>query len=334
MLLSIIVISHNQQNQLKRCLDSILTMPLPFDHEIIISDDASNDGTWELAKEYASCYTEISAYQCNTDDYNPIIKSERSGWNRCNAYKHARGKYIAHVDGDDFFLNGSEVYKKQVELLEQHPECSCCMANDFDLNDGDDLVSITIRHNEKFETGYVLSSKEYISKYFRESHVFVYRRNLMVDPVALYGGYYVDTLITDHHIQFGDIVCLDDAGYVYVHYQSSIWTKMTTSYDYMAFNHILYIPLLVPKWKPIFYSSPRHLKILLNVIELVRSGYYLSEENLNWVRCFNLHLYKMFNKKITYVDKVYLGLFAIYVKLLLKFKPTILFPYKIISLFL
>lgn len=334
MLLSIIVISHNQQNQLKRCLDSILTMPLPFEHEIIISDDASNDGTWELAQDYASRYTEVSAYQCNTDDYNPKIKSERSGWNRCNAYKHATGKYIAHIDGDDFFINGSEVYKRQVELLEQHPECSCCMANDLDLTDGEDLSSVTVRHKEKFETGYVLSSKEYISKYFRESHVFVYRRNLEVDPVASYGGYYVDTLITDHHLQFGDIVCLDDAGYVYVHYKSSIWTKMTASYDYMAFSHILYIPLLVPKWKLVFYSSQNHLKILLNVIWLVRSGYSLSDENLNWIRRFDLHLYRLFNKKITFVDKVYLGLFARNVKLLLKFKPTVLFPYKIISLFL
>ena len=334
MLLSILVISHNQQNQLKRCLDSILTMPLPFEHEIIISDDASNDGTWELAQDYASRYTEISAYQCNTDDYNPKIKSERSGWNRCNAYKHATGKYIAHIDGDDFFINGSDVYKRQVELLEQHPECSCCMANDLDLTDGEDLSSVTVRHKEKFETGDVLSSKEYISKYFRESHVFVYRRNLKVDPVALYGGYYVDTLITDHHLQFGDIVCLDDAGYVYVHYKSSIWTKMTGSYDYMAFSHILYIPMLIPKWKPVFYSSQYHLKILLNVIWLARSGYSLSEDNLKWVRRFDLYIYKVFNREIKFMDKVHLGLLARYIKLLIKWKPSLGLPYKIISLFL
>lgn len=334
MLLSIIVISHNQRDLLKRCLDSILSMPLPFEHEIIISDDASNDGTWELAQEYASKFPEISAYQCNTDDYNPDILSDRSGWNRCNAYNHAIGKYIAHVDADDFFIEGTDIYKKQIELLEQHPECSCCMANDLDLTDGDDLSSATIRHKDKFETGYVLSSKEYISKYFRESHVFVYRHNPSVDPVALYGGYYVDTLITDHHLQFGDIVCLDDAGYVYVHYKSSIWSQTSASSDYIAFSHVLYIPLLIPKWKPVFYSSQYHLGWILKAIWLVRSGYYLSDENLNWVRRFDLHIYKLFNKKITFFDKVYLGLFARYVKLLLKFKPTVLFPYKIISLFL
>jgi glycosyltransferase involved in cell wall biosynthesis len=309
-------------------------MPLSFEHEIIISDDASTDGTWELAQEYASKVPEISAYQCNTDDYNPSIRSERSGWNRCNAYKHATGKYIAHVDGDDFFLDGSDIYKKQIELLELHPECSCCMANDFDLNDGDSLSSAMIRHKERFETGYVLASKEYISKYFRESHVFVYRRNPSINPATLYGGYYVDTIITDHHLQFGDIVCLDDAGYVYVQYKSSIWTEMTSSSEYLAFKHVLYIPLLIPSWKMVFYSSQNHLKQLLRVVWLARSGYTLSEDNKKWVSKFNLYTYKVLCNKIKTRDKIHLELLARYISLLIKWEPSFMLPYKIISLLL
>ena len=334
MILSILVISHNQRDLLKRCIDSILTMPLPFDHEIIISDDASSDGTWELAQEYASRFPEISAYQCNTDDYNPSIRSERSGWNRCNAYKHASGKYIAHVDGDDFFLAGTDIYKKQIELLELHPECSCCMANDLYLSDGEELSSATIRHKEKFDTGYVLASKEYISNFFREHSVFVYRRNLTVDPVALYGGYYVDAMITAHYLQFGDIVCLDEAGYVYVHYKSSIWSEMTATYDYRAFYHVLYIPLLIPKWKMVFYSSEFHLKKILKTIWLARSGNCISENNLKWVRKFDLYIYGVLNKKITFLDKVHLLLLEKYIGLLIRYRPSVLFPYKVISLLL
>ena len=107
MILSIIVISHNQKDQLQRCVESILAQSIPFKHEIIISDDNSNDGTWELAMEYSSKYEEIIAYQCNTSDYNPINNSARSGWNRCNGYQHATGKYIAHIDGDDFYISRS-----------------------------------------------------------------------------------------------------------------------------------------------------------------------------------------------------------------------------------
>ena len=45
MVLSIIVISHNQKEQLTRCLNSILAQSLPFDYEIIVSDDASVDAS-------------------------------------------------------------------------------------------------------------------------------------------------------------------------------------------------------------------------------------------------------------------------------------------------
>jgi glycosyltransferase involved in cell wall biosynthesis len=105
---------------------------LPFEHEIIISDDNSIDGTWEVAQNYASRYNQIRAYSCNTTKYHPITPSDRCGWNKCNAYQYATGKYIAHVDGDDFFLNGKDIYKKQVELLEQNPSCSYDTTNKYD----------------------------------------------------------------------------------------------------------------------------------------------------------------------------------------------------------
>ena len=183
MILSIIVISHNQKEELKRCLMSILSQSLPFEFEIIISDDNSNDGSWEVAQEFASCYPQISAYSCNTNDFHPANTSERSGWNRCNGYKHAKGKYIAHIDGDDFLLEGTDIYKKQVELLEKNPNCSCCMANDYDLDEGQDISKIKIRHKKVFQTGDILPSEEYIKHFFRESHCFVYRRQEKINPV-------------------------------------------------------------------------------------------------------------------------------------------------------
>lgn len=97
MTLSIIVISHNQREQLKRCLDSILAQSLPFEHEIIITDEASSDGTWEVAQLYASRYSHIRAYSCDTTNYHPANASERCCWNKCNAYQYATGKYIAHI---------------------------------------------------------------------------------------------------------------------------------------------------------------------------------------------------------------------------------------------
>lgn len=334
MTLSIIVISHNQKEQLRRCIDSILSQSLPFEHEIIISDDDSSDGTWEVAQNYASRYSQVRAYSCNTTDFHPVNTSDRSGWNKCNAYQYATGKYIAHVDGDDFFLKGKDIYKKQVELLEQNPSCSCCMANKYDLNEGEDVSKVKISKYKKFETGEILSSEEYIRNYFRQFQCFVFRRNTEIDPVKKYGGYYDDTVITDHHIQYGDIVCLNDAGYVYVHNKSSIWSQQIESGDDIAFAHAIYVATLIPKWKSAFHSSPRHLNLILKIVKLVQSGHRLKEDNLHWLERFDSYLYHAFNRDLSYMDKIHLSFLSLYIRFLRKYRFNIRFPYQLFSVLL
>lgn len=331
MTLSIIVISHNQKELLKRCLDSILAQSLPFEHEIIVSDDASSDGTWEVALDYAARYSQIQAYSCDTTVFNPANTSDRCGWNKCNAYQYATGKYITHVDADDFLVKGKDVYRKQVELLEQNPSCSCCMANIFDLNEDEDVSKVKIRHKEEFQTGEILSAEKYIRYYFRQFQCFVFRRNSEIDPVKKYGGYYDDTVITDHHIQFGDIVCLNDAGYVYVHYKSSIWSKQIECGDDVAFAHAIYVAILIPKWKFAFHSSPKHLGLILNVVRLIQSGHRLREDNLRWVQRFDCFLYHAFNRELTQTDKVRLALLSLYIRVLRKFWLGFRAPYQFLS---
>ena len=62
----------------------------------------------ELAQQYASDYAEcqlidgicrprILAFACNSDECNPANNSQRSGYNRCNAYPHVAGKYIVKI---------------------------------------------------------------------------------------------------------------------------------------------------------------------------------------------------------------------------------------------
>lgn len=311
MVLSIIVISHDQKDQLQRCIQSILNQSIPFEYEIIISDDASTDGSWELAQTFSNNYSNIKSYQCNTDDFKPSTRSERSGWNRCNGLRYASGKYIAHVDGDDFFIEGSDIYEKQVKLLEEHLDCSCCMANDYTLREGNDNKCVSLMHPEQFESGTVISAEYYLKYLFRESHCFVYRNNKDVKPEELYGGYYVDTLITNHFIQFGDIVCLNDAGYVYVQYKTSIWAESKRTKDVIIVNPIIYIPVLIPKWRYAYVSTRGRLKLLMKVALLSMSNYRLNSNNEKWISSFDIFIYKTFISK-NVVDRFRLLLLCFY----------------------
>ena len=335
MLLSIIVISHNQREQLKRCLDSILAQKIPFEYEVLISDDASSDGTFELACQYQKEYLQIHAYQCNTDDFNPTTKSSRSGWNRCNALQYAQGKYVAHIDGDDFLLTSSNIYQKQVELLENHPECSCCMANDYTLVNGEKLSTIRIRHPESFETGRILKKEDYIRGYFRESHCFVYRRNPHVNPIEVLGGYYVDNALTAFYVQFGDIVCLNDSGYVYVQYKSSVWNDYMKTNDYIVMGcPALFNPGLLPKWKPVYWQAVNGLKQIIRVVNAAREELPMTDVAIRWMDSFSYYIFHAFNRPLNTWDKLHLFTLWLLLKIMIRTKrrhPRLPLPWRILD---
>ena len=248
-ILSILVISHNQANLLVRCVDSLLQQKINFPYEIIISDDASSDNTWEVIERYMNLFPDlIFGTQINSDDCNPVNRSERCGYNKANAYKHARGKYFVNMDADDY-LTGEDVYQKQVEMLEKNPECSMCMQNIWVLNDGEPIEKGYLWGlDNSYAYGQILTAKEIILHSLRVlNQAYMIRRYTAVDPITLYGKHFDDTVITYHHLQFGNVVYLDRHDYVYVKYAASIDSSLTNDnrkvlYGLLPIHHIYYIP--------------------------------------------------------------------------------------------
>ena len=320
MILSIIIISHNQKDEFRRCIDSILAMDLPFEHEIIVSDDASTDGTWELITEYQAEYPGIiKAFQCNSDDCNPANNSHRSGWNRCFAYPHASGKYIAHVDADDYFRPRADVYRKQVEALEKHPECSLAMSNILKINEGQDITEGKKWHEKLLsKDGQIISGSEFIAMHmFILNQAFIQRRNPDIDPVALYGKRYVDSVITFHHLQFGPIVYVDACDYVYVNYAKSVTGEMSRTKDTDVLWCLgLYIPALVPFWRHDFFLA--EYSGIRRVVKMVQEGYTLQEKNKNSLNGLGIYVYDAFNRPLTIIDKLRLDAAELYIRVMHK----------------
>lgn len=330
-ILSVIIISHEQREQLRRCADSVLAMQLPFAYELILSDDRSKDGTFELAQDYANrlaelqidnpCLVRIIATQCNSDECNPANNSQRSGYNRCNGYRYAKGKYIAHADGDDFFRPGATAYQREVEALEKHPECSIAMGTCLRIKDGRPLSeAIQFQFPRKLKDGEVITAEQYIKEgLFIYNPTMVQRRNPDVDPTVLYGKRYVDYVTTFHHLQFGSIVYVDVCDYVYVSYPKSVvQTLMSQNNDKeILWNMGLYIPVLIPKWTRLMYMGSYYQQIREN-LKLAKSGYKLQPENYESLRELHVWLYDCFSRPLTWNDELRLDMTDLLMKVLKK----------------
>lgn len=118
-LVSIAIITYNQKKYLKECLESILTQDYK-NLEIVVADDYSTDGTQEMLKEFVKKYPNKFVLQLSNKNQGITCNSNL-------AHFACSGKYIAWMGGDDLMLPNK--IRKQVEYMENNPECTICYHN-------------------------------------------------------------------------------------------------------------------------------------------------------------------------------------------------------------
>lgn len=109
-LISILMPAYNAEKYIAEAIESILNQTFT-DFELIISDDASTDKTWEIIQDYSKKDKRISIYKNKKNLY--IAE------NRNMLVRKAKGKYIAWQDADDISL--ADRIEKQYELMEKNP---------------------------------------------------------------------------------------------------------------------------------------------------------------------------------------------------------------------
>lgn len=119
-LVSVCVVTYNQENYIAECLESILSQKTNFKFEIIVGEDCSTDATRAIIQKYVDQYPELIV---------PLFHEKNVGAveNMKQVYQKAKGKYIAHMDGDDLALPNK--LQKQFDILEMNPDCSICVHN-------------------------------------------------------------------------------------------------------------------------------------------------------------------------------------------------------------
>ncbi|MCX6366323.1 MAG: glycosyltransferase family A protein [Armatimonadetes bacterium] len=113
---SVVVIFYNPGRFFTEALDSVLTQTFT-DWELLLVNDGSQDGSTEIARQYAQQHPSRITYLEHPGGLNRGMSATRN-----LGLAHARGKYTALLDADDFWLPNK--LTEQVELLERFPEAA------------------------------------------------------------------------------------------------------------------------------------------------------------------------------------------------------------------
>jgi len=114
-LVSIWMITYNHEKYLSQALEGVLMQKTSFNYEIVIGEDCSTDGTRNVLESYVKKYSNL---------IKPLFHDKNVGAFR-NAYEFVlplcHGKYIACLEGDDFWTDPFKL-QKQVDFLEKNPD--------------------------------------------------------------------------------------------------------------------------------------------------------------------------------------------------------------------
>lgn len=122
---SVTILTYNQAAFIGEAIESAVNQITDFDYEILVGDDYSSDATRDIILQYQKQYP---------DKVKPVFHARNLGqnglFNTIETLKLAKGKYIAHMDGDDYWINPHKL-QKQVDFMEAHPDFSACFHNAF-----------------------------------------------------------------------------------------------------------------------------------------------------------------------------------------------------------
>ena len=115
---SVVIVTHNHENFLASAIEGVLMQEVSFAYEIIITDDASTDGTLEIAEAYSQKHRDVICVLISEENKGPL-QNGMAGFQKC------KGEYIAWLDGDDRWTHPSKL-EKQVTFLQENDEYSGC----------------------------------------------------------------------------------------------------------------------------------------------------------------------------------------------------------------
>jgi glycosyltransferase involved in cell wall biosynthesis len=115
---SVYIQTYQQLAYIRDAIDGVLAQRAPFELEIVIADDCSSDGTREVLAEYRDRHPDLIKLLLPDQNLGPTEIFRR-------ATAVLRGRYVAWLDGDDYWTDPEKLVR-QVEALQAQPGWAGC----------------------------------------------------------------------------------------------------------------------------------------------------------------------------------------------------------------
>ena len=131
-LVSVCVTTYNHERYIAQAIESVLGQRTTFAVEVVVGEDCSTDNTLAICRKYEEQYP---------DRVRVVASESNIGMHRNyrRTIEACRGKYIAMLDGDDWFSDMDKL-QIQVEQLEKSGAAMCYTRSERRGEDGSSVI--------------------------------------------------------------------------------------------------------------------------------------------------------------------------------------------------
>jgi glycosyltransferase involved in cell wall biosynthesis len=119
-LISILIPTYNQAGFIEQCINSVRSQRADFTIEILVGDDASTDSTAEVIQRITEIDHRVKLFRWP--------KNEKGLRNITRLLEKSQGKYIAILEGDDYWVNDDHL-QLSINTFVKHPKVSFVCSN-------------------------------------------------------------------------------------------------------------------------------------------------------------------------------------------------------------
>lgn len=113
-MISVLMITYNHERFIEAAVNSVLSQQTDYPFELVIGEDHSPDTTGKKVDQLAAAFPHIIK----------VVRGETNigvAANFCRTFRVCSGKYMAILDGDDFWTDPLKL-QKQVSFMEANPD--------------------------------------------------------------------------------------------------------------------------------------------------------------------------------------------------------------------
>lgn len=188
-----------------------------FPFEIVVGEDCSTDTTAEIIERYRAKHPELIRVLPNESNLGAKLNAIRT-------LRACTGKYVAHLDGDDYWTDPYKL-QQQVDILEANPGLACCFHNMEMRYDDPEVPSIL--YCGKIDK-LLLTRLDLAERNFIPSSANIFRKELVPQhPDWFYQLPFGDWALHLLNAQHGDIYYLPKVMGVYRRHGEGVWSSIS-----------------------------------------------------------------------------------------------------------